>query len=185
VWGLLLLAALAAGAWLFRSWARRPAGRLALDGFKLRVPVLGTAIRRVAVARFARTLGTLSQSGIQILEALRVLRDTLGNEALARHVDEVAGRITQGQSIAEPLRRTGQFPALLTQVIALGEKTGKLDEMLLKTADVYEKETAAAIDRLMILLPAALIVLLAGVVGFILAAVLLPILEMQGSIPGL
>jgi type II secretory pathway component PulF len=114
-----------------------------------------------------------------------VLRDTLGNEALARHVDEVAGRITQGQSIAEPLRRTGQFPALLTQVIALGEKTGKLDEMLLKTADVYEKETAAAIDRLMILLPAALIVLLAGVVGFILAAVLLPILEMQGSIPGL
>jgi type II secretory pathway component PulF len=185
IFGWLLLAALAAGVWAFRAWARRPAGRLAVDSFKLRVPVLRTAIRRVAVARFARTLGTLCQSGIQILEALRVLRDTLGNEALARRVDEVAGRITQGQSIAEPLRSTGQFPALLTQVIALGEKTGKLDEMLLKTADVYEKETSAAIDRLMTILPAAMIVLLAGVVGFILAAVLLPILEMQGSIPGI
>lgn len=179
---LLALAALAAGTG-FARWVRQPAGRLAFDRFKLRLPVVGQAVRRVAVARFARTLGTLSRSGIQILEALRVMRDTLGNEALARQVDRVAAEITQGQSIAEPLRQTGQFPPLLIQVIALGEKTGRLDELLLKTADAYEKETAAAIGRMMSILPAVFIVLMALVVGFILAAVLLPIIGMETALP--
>jgi type II secretory pathway component PulF len=172
------------GVWGFRAWLRRPAGRLAFDTFKLRIPVLGTALRRLAVGRFARTLGTLSKSGIQILEALQVLRDTLGNEALARKIDEVTAEITQGQSIADPLRKTGQFPPLLTQVIAMGERTGRLDELLLQTAEAYEKETAAALQRVMTLLPALLIVLLALVVAFILAAVLLPIVEMGTAIPG-
>ena len=183
-YGWLLALVLVGGIWAFRLWVSRPAGRLAFDSFKLRIPVLGSAIRRIAVARFARTLGTLSKSGIQILEALHVLRDTLGNEALARKVDEVAGHITQGQSIAEPLRRTGEFPPLLIQVIAMGEKTGRLDELLLQTADAYEKDTAAAIQRLMTLLPALLIVAMALVVAFILAAVLLPIVGMQTAIPG-
>ena len=181
-----LMALGAVGAvWLFRAWLARPAGRLAFDAFKLRVPVLGTAIRRVAVARFARTLGTLCKAGIQILEALRVLRDTLGNEALARQIDKVADGVTQGQSIAEPLGRTGQFPPLLIQVIAMGEKTGKLDELLLRTSRAYEKETAAAVNRVLTILPAILIVLLALVVGFILMAVLLPIIGMETSVPGM
>ena len=160
----------------------RPEGRLAFDKFKLRIPVLGTAIRRIAVARFARTLGTLSKSGIQILDALGVLRDTLGNEALARRIDEAAAGIRQGESIAEPLRKTGEFPPLLIQVIAMGEKTGRLDELLLQTADAYEKETSAAIERVMTILPAVFIVLLALVVAFILVAVLLPVIEMQASL---
>ena len=184
-YGWLMVIALALGIWAFRTWLARPAGRLAFDRFKLRVPVLGTAIRRVAVGRFARTLGTLNKSGIEILEALRVLRDTLGNEALARKVDEAAAGITQGQSIAEPLRQTGEFPPLLIQVIAMGEQTGRLDELLLRTADAYEKETAAAIGRVMTILPAALIVLLALVVVFILAAVLLPIVQMQTALPSM
>ncbi|HET6426875.1 MAG TPA: type II secretion system F family protein [Phycisphaerae bacterium] len=179
------LAIAAAGAVVgFRAWLRRPAGRLAFDRFKLRIPVLGTALRRVAVGRFARTLGTLSASGILILEALDVLRDTLGNEALAQKIDEVAAEIVQGQSIADPLRRTGQFPPLLIQVIAMGERTGRLDELLLQTAQSYEKETAAALQRVMTVLPAVLIVLLALVIAFILAAVLLPIVEMGTAIPG-
>ncbi|MBN1943108.1 MAG: type II secretion system F family protein [Phycisphaerae bacterium] len=138
-YGWLVVLVLIAAGWGFAAWRKRPAGRLALDKFKLRVPVLGTALRRIAVGRFARTLGTLSQSGIQILEALQVLRGTLGNEVLARKVDKVAADIKQGQSIAEPLRETGEFPPLLIQVIAMGERTGRLDELLLQTADSYEK----------------------------------------------
>ncbi|MDY7011369.1 MAG: type II secretion system F family protein [Planctomycetota bacterium] len=184
-YGWLLTIALVAGVWAFRAWLARPQGRMAFDRFKLRLPVLGTAVRRIAVARFARTLGTLSKSGIQILEALGVLRDTLGNEALASKIDEVAADITRGRSIAEPLRQTGEFPPLLIQVIAMGEKTGRLDELLLQTADAYEKETAAAVQRVMTILPAVLIVLLALVVMFILAAVLLPVVGMETSIPGM
>jgi len=182
-WALAIL--LAFGIWAFRAWLSRPAGRLAFDRFKLRVPVLGTALRRMAVERFARTLGTLSKSGIQILEALQVLRDTLGNEALAQKIDQVAADITQGQSIAEPLRKTGEFPPLLIQVIAMGERTGRLDELLLQTADAYEKETSAAIQRVMTILPAVLIVMLALVVAFILTAVLLPIIGMETMMPGM
>jgi len=183
--GWLLVIGLILAIWAFRAWLSRPLGRLAFDKFKLRIPVLGTAIRRIAVARFARTLGTLSKSGIQILDALLVLRDTLGNEALARKIDEAAAGIRQGESIAEPLRKTGEFPPLLIQVIAMGEKTGRLDELLLQTAQAYEKETSAAIQRVMTILPAIFIVLLALVVAFILVAVLLPVISMETSLPGM
>lgn len=184
-YGWLIAIVLVLAIWGFRAWLARPEGRLAFDRFKLRVPVLGTALRKVAVARFARTLGTLSRSGIQILEALRVLRDTLGNEALAQKVDEAAAGVRQGQSIAEPLRQTGEFPPLLIQVIAMGEQTGKLDELLLRTAEAYEKETSAAVQRAMSILPAVFIVLIALVVLFVLAAVLLPIIEMETTLPGM
>lgn len=184
-YGWLVIIVLFAGILLFRRWLATPRGKLAFDRFKLRIPVLGPTLRRIAVARFARTLGTLSKSGIQILEALHVLRDTLGNESLAQQIDQVAAGITQGQSIAGPLRQTGQFPPLLTQVIAMGERTGKLDELLLQTAKAYEKETAAAIARTMTILPAIFIVLLAIVVLFVLSAVLLPIINMETAVPGM
>jgi len=184
-YGWLMLIVLAGAVWGFRTWLAWPRGRLAFDRFKLRIPVLGTALRRIAVARFARTLGTLSKSGVQILEALHVLRDTLGNEALSRRIDEAAASIRQGESIAEPLRLTGEFPPLLIQVIAMGERTGRLDQLLLQTAEAYEKETANAVGRVMAVLPAVFIVLLALVVLFVLSAVLLPIIEMETSVPGM
>ena len=184
-WGWLLLVGLIVGVWGFRRWLATPDGRLAFDAFKLRIPVLGQTLRKAAVARFARTLGTLSRSGIEILESLRVLRDTLGNEALAREVDGVAAAITQGQPIAEPLGATGQFPAMFIQVTALGERTGRLDEMLLRAADAYDRETAASIQRTMTVLPSIFIVVLSLVVAFILAAVLLPIVQMQAALPGM
>jgi type II secretory pathway component PulF len=183
-WWWLLLVAITAAVWTFTRWLATPGGRLKFDTLKLRTPLLGPTLRKIAVGRFARTLGTLSRCGIQILEALHVLRDTLGNEALARTIDEVRRAITQGQSIAEPLRQTGQFPPLFIQVIALGERTGRLDELLLRAADSYEKETTAAVQRTMTVLPALFIVLLAMLVAFILAAVLLPIVNMQMAIPG-
>lgn len=184
-WWVGLSSGLVLGGWALRRWMVSPDGRLAIDGLKLRVPLLGSAVRKVAVARFARTLGTLSKSGIGILEALHVLRDTLDNEVLARHVDRVAAEITKGDSIADPLRQTGQFPPLLIQVTAMGERTGRLDELLLQTAEAYEKETAAAVDRAMTILPALLIVVLAVVVAFVLSAVLLPIVTLDIASPGL
>src|SRR5690606_4399991 len=119
------------------------------------------------------------RSGIQIVEALRVLRDTLGNEPLGQTVDDVQKRVTQGQPVAEALADTRQFPALFVQVVSLGAKTGRLDELLLRAADSLEKDSSAMIARMMTVLPALLIVGLALVVAFILAAVLLPIVNMQ------
>ena len=177
--GWLSFVALLLAGWMARQWMQRPQGRLAVDRFKLRVPLLGTAIRRVAVARFARTLGTLTKSGIHIVEAMQVIRGTLGNEELAQQIDKVTRDIAQGQSIAEPLRQTGQFPPLLIQVIAMGERTGKLDELLLHTANSYDKETAVTLQRLMTVIPVLFILGLAVVVIFILAAVLLPIVNMD------
>lgn len=178
-WGWLVVLAGLLGFWRFLIWRASVAGGLLWDGFLLRLPLLGNALRRAAVARFARTLGTLTQAGIGIIEAMRVMRDTLGNRVLANKIDEIAIGITQGQSIAEPLRQSGEFPPLLIQVIALGERTGKLDQLLLKAADAYEKETAAAVQRVMSILPAVLVVGLAMIVAFILAAVLLPIVSME------
>jgi type II secretory pathway component PulF len=184
-WGWLMAIVLGFAVWGFRRWLASPDGRLKFDTFRLRLPVVGDALRRIAVARFARTLGTLSKSGIQILEALHVLRDTLGNEALARKIDHVATSITQGQSIAEPLRETGEFPPLLIQVIALGERTGRLDELLLRAAMTYEKETTTAVQRLMAILPVVLTIVLAVIVLFVLMSVLLPIMMMNTGAGGL
>ncbi|MEM6332663.1 MAG: type II secretion system F family protein [Planctomycetota bacterium] len=164
--------------WLW-WWTGKPAGRLARDGVVLRLPVLGEAVRRVAMARFARTLGTLSRAGVPIVESMRIIRNTLGNEVLAQQVDGVAAGLVQGRSIAEPLRETGWFPPLLIQVIAMGEKTGKLDELLLNAADAYDRETAASLQRVMTVVPVLFILVLAIVVAFILAAALLPVMTMD------
>lgn len=164
--------------WLWR-WTRTAEGRLARDKFVLQLPVLGTAVRRVAVARFARTLGTLTKAGIQVVAAMRIVRDTLGNEAMAQAVDEATAEIVHGRSITEPLAESGYFPELLVQVIAMGERTGKLDELLLTTADAYDRETQAALERVMTVIPVLFILVLALVVGFILAAALLPIMTMD------
>jgi type II secretory pathway component PulF len=183
-WGWLAALGLAMAAVGMHRWVNTPAGRLTFDGWKLRVPVLGPALRRIALARFARALGTLSKSGIQIVEALHVLRDTLGNEAMGQCVDAVRQGVTQGQAIAEPLRRSGHFPPVFIQVVALGERTGRLDELLLRAADAFDREATASIQRTMTVLPALFIVFLALLVGFILAAILLPLMNMSSAIPG-
>ena len=177
--GIAAALALAAGAFALWRWSRTKDGRLAVDRFKLRLPVVGTAVQRVAVSRFARTLGTLSAANIPIVESMRIVRDTLGNEAMAREIDTVAEGVVKGQAIADELRATGRFPTLLTQVIAMGERTGKLDSLLMSTADSYDKETAAALGRVMTVVPVVFILVLALFVAFILAAALLPIMGMD------
>jgi type II secretory pathway component PulF len=175
-WGVLVI--LVASLIGFRRWTKT-AGRFTWDRFRLRMPVLGSVLRTTAVGRFARTLGALTKGGVTILEALGVVRDTLGNEVLARQVDHVAEEVKRGESLADPLEGSGEFPPLLVQIVAVGEQTGKLDELLLNAADTFDTDADAAISRFMSIFPAVLILMLALIVGFIIAAAMLPIVNMS------
>ena len=176
--GWVALVVLVVGFYLFRRWTRT-AGKLHWDAFKLKIPVLGSVLRTIAVGRFARTLGALTQGGVTILESLGVVRDTLGNEVLAREIDNVAEKVKRGESLADPLEESGYFPPLLVQIVAIGEQTGKLDELLLNAAETFDTDADAAINRFMAVFPALLILVLALVIGFIIAAALLPIVMMS------
>jgi len=163
----------------FKRWVKGPNGRLLWDTFKLKIPVLGNVLRTIAVGRFARTLGSLSKGGITILEALGVVRDTMGNEFLARQIDDVTQKVKAGEPLAEPLARSGDFPPLLVQIVSVGEQTGKLDLMLLNAAATFDEQADAAIKRFTSILPAVLVMLLAVVVGFIVAATLMAVMSMD------
>jgi len=182
-YGWLLAIAVAAAIYYFRKWAASK-GKIKWDSFKLKVPIVGSVLRTLAVGRFARTLGALTKGGVTILESLGVVRDTLGNELLAREVDDVAEKVEAGSSLAGPLVASGYFPPLLIQIASVGEQTGKLDELLLNAADTFDAEADAAIARFIAIFPALLILLLALVIGFIIAATLLPIVVMELSAGG-
>lgn len=167
-------------AW-FIKWRVTKEGRFRLDSIKLKIPVLGPVLVAIAVGRFARTLGSLTSSGITILNALHVVRDTLGNELLSRQIDMVADKVKIGQPLAEPLAQSGYFPQLLVQIVAIGEQTGRLDELLLNAANTFDEQADAAVTRFMAIFPPALILLLAVVIGFIIAATLLPLMTMELS----
>jgi len=176
--GWLTLAAIIVGVFYLRKWTRTQ-GRLKYDAFKLRIPIMGSVMRTIAVGRFARTLGALTMGGVTILEALKVVRDTLGNELLGTEIDVVAEKVKRGEPLADPLEASGYFPPLLVQIVSVGEQTGKLDELLLNAADTFDAEADSAINKFMAIFPALLILLLALVIGFIIAATLLPIVMMQ------
>ena len=177
VYGWLLVIVIVAGGYWLRRWIRSD-GRVKWDIFKLNIPVLGNVLRTIAVGRFARTLGALTKGGVTILEALSVVRDTLGNELLGREIDEVAAKVRAGAPLAGPLAVSGYFPPLLVQIVSIGEQTGKLDELLLNAAETFDGEADSAIDRFIAIFPAVLILLLALVIAFIIIAILLPILMM-------
>jgi type II secretory pathway component PulF len=176
--GWIVVAATGVGIYYFRKW-RKTRGRLRYDTFKLRIPILGSVLRTIAVGRFARTLGALTMGGVTILEALGVVRDTLGNELLGSEIDSVAEKVKRGESLAEPLGESGYFPPLLVQIVSVGEQTGKLDELLLNAADTFDTEADSAVSKFMAIFPALLILVLALVIGFIIAATLLPIVALQ------
>ena len=176
--GWMALAAISVGFYRLIKWTRTT-GRLQYDMFKLRIPILGSVLRTIAVGRFARTLGALTMGGVTILEALGVVRDTLGNELLGREIDTVAEKVKRGEPLADPLGESGYFPPLLVQIVAVGEQTGKLDELLLNAADTFDAEADSAVNKFMSIFPAILILLLALVIGFIISATLLPIIAME------
>lgn len=184
-YGLFVAIAIAVVIYSLKKWARTPKGKISWDSFKLKIPIWGPVLRSIAVGRFARTFGALTKGGVVILEALMVVRDTLGNEFLACQIDTVLERVRHGEPLAEPLAESGRFPPLLVQIISVGEQTGKLDELLLNAADTFDSEADAALDRFMALLPAVLVLILALLVGFIVVATLLPIVGMELGVGGM
>jgi len=162
---------------IFRMIARSSKGEAALDAFKLTVPVFGNILKKSSVARFCRTLGTLISSGVPILEALKIVKDAVGNIVIARAIEDVHSSIREGDTIADPLRQSGIFDELLVNMIDVGEETGELDKMLMKIADNYEADVDVAVEGMSSLLEPLLIVSMGLIVGFIVIALFLPLVE--------
>ncbi len=161
-----------------RWWYGTAAGRLAIDGFMLRTPVFGVLIRKVAVAKFTRTLGTLISSGVAILDGLDITARTAGNKVVELAVQRTRASIAEGKTIAEPLKASGVFPPMVVSMIAVGEQTGALDAMLGKIADFYDEEVDTAVTNLTALLEPMLMVFLGIVIGGVVIAMYLPIFKL-------
>jgi type II secretory pathway component PulF len=181
-WWLVLIGAAVMVTVSFRNWLASPSNRLRFDTFLLRLPVAGRLIRDIAVARFTRTLGTLVSAGIPILSALKIVRDTLGNSALTRAVDQVSDKVTTGQSLADPLERSGHFPPLLVQIVNIGERSGRLEQMLLHAAGSFDRQVSNSLKLFTRILPTILLIVMALIASFVLAAILLPIIELQKAV---
>lgn len=166
----------------WRMWVRVPINRYRVDYLKLKMPVAGRLLRDVAVARFTRTLGTLTSAGLPILESLRITQHTLVNRALVSALDEVQEKVTAGKSLAEPMERSGLFPPLLIQVVNLGERSGRLESMLLHAATAFDRQVNASLKLFTKALPPILLIIMASIGGFVLAAILLPLLELQSLV---
>jgi general secretion pathway protein F len=178
-WLLLGLATVFFGA---RWYLRTPAGAFACDKLKLRLPVMGSVFRSAALGRFARTLGTLEKSGVSLLPALKIVENTIGNRLLAGQVARVAEETRGGDSLAGPLRKLGLFPKTAVQMIEVGEQTGRLDEMLLKVADIEERHMRAKTKTLISFIAPAMILVVGSLVGFMVISILLPIFKMSSAI---
>jgi len=182
-WWLVLLL-LAAAAWGFVRWRKTPAGRERWDRFVLRAPIFGPIVRQVAIGRFARTLSTLLKSGVPLLTALDIVKNILGNTRLAHVVEQARDAIREGESIAAPLKRSGEFPPLVHHMVAIGERSGALEEMLGNVADAYEDQVETTIAALTSLLEPVMIVAMGAVVAFIVFSVLMPILQINNLAGG-
>ncbi|HDH96514.1 MAG TPA: type II secretion system F family protein [Proteobacteria bacterium] len=167
---------------LVRAVLRTDKGRTAWDTFSLRMPIFGELLRKNAVAKFTRTLGTMISSGVPILDSLEIVAKTSGNKVVERAVMKTRDRIAEGKTIAEPLAETGVFPPMVVQMITVGEATGALDVMLTKIADFYEDEVDVAVDALSTLLEPIMIVIIGGMVGGMLIAMYLPIFKLASII---
>jgi general secretion pathway protein F len=161
------------------AYIATPAGRVWKDTALLRAPIFGPLFRMLAVARFSRTLATLLQSGVPLLRAMDIVRNVIGNARLERVVDEAASAIREGQSIAAPLKRSGDFPPIVTHMIAVGEKSGELEGMLENVAKAYDTQVDTRVQALTSLLEPLMIVFMGGAVGFIAFAILMPLIQMN------
>jgi general secretion pathway protein F len=175
----LLLILLGASIYTFRRWKSTPKGKLAWDSFVLKVPVFGKVVLMLSIARFARTLATLLASGVALLTAMDIVRNVLGNAALEKVVQDAIGSIREGQSIAEPLKRSGRFPPIVTHMITVGEKSGQLEGMLESVSNAYDTEVENRVQMLTSLLEPLIIVMMGGIVGFIAVSILMPLIQMS------
>jgi general secretion pathway protein F/type IV pilus assembly protein PilC len=179
-WAPMLVAAAAAVAAIF-WYLQTDDGKRNLDRWKLKVPGLGTILQNLAVARFCRMLGTLLKNGVPILQSLRIAKDASGNVILSEAIGNAADNVSSGQSLAVPLRASGQFSRDLIEMIAVGEEANNLENVLIGVADNLEKRTSRRIDTVVRLLEPMLLLVMAAVVTFVIAALLLPVLNMSAN----
>jgi general secretion pathway protein F len=177
-WPVLLVLAIA-GAFAFRAWKRSKGGRAIYDRVVLKLWVFGPLKRLIAVSRFARTLGTMLASGVPLLKALAIVKYIVDNVVLLRVVEDAHDAIREGESIAAPLKRSGEFPPLVTHMIAVGERSGQLETMLDNVAEAYEREVETKLQRLTALLEPVMILVMGGVVAFVVFSILTPILDLN------
>lgn len=182
VFGLLILIALGAGLFGLKVWYGTPQGRYAIDATILRLPVMGILMRKIAVARFTRTLGTLIASGVPILEGLDITAKTAGNAVVEKALQQVRKSLEEGKSLTEPLKDSNVFPGMVTQMISVGEQTGAMDAMLQKIADFYEEEVDAAVKDLLTALEPVMIVFLGVVVGGVVISMYMPLFSLIGKL---
>ena len=169
---------------IFRKFSQTQKGRIIIDRVALKTPAIGLLLRKVAVARFCSTLGTMISSGVPILDALEITAKTAGNVIIERAIMNTRSAIAEGRTIAEPLMETGVFPGMVVRMIAVGEATGALDAMLAKISEFYDEEVDAAVEALTQLMEPIMIVFLGGVCGGMVIAMYLPVFSMAGAISG-
>lgn len=162
---------------VFRIWGATKSGRVIMDGVKLRSPIFGTLIRRTAIARLTRTLGTLMHSGVPVLQALQIVRDTAGNAVVARAMQSVHDSVKEGESMTTPLEASKVFPPMVVSMVEVGEETGALPDMLIRVADTYDDEVDNAVAGLTSIIEPVMIMFLAVIVGSIVIAMFLPLIS--------
>ena len=182
IFGLLIVVFVVGVAIGLKVWYGTPGGRYALDAVLLKLPLVGILLRKIAVARFTRTLGTLISSGVPILEGLDITARTAGNAVIERALQHVRKSLEAGKNLADPLKETDVFPGMVTQMIGVGEQTGAMDAMLQKIADFYEEEVDSAVKDLLSALEPAMIVFLGVVVGGIVISMYLPLFTLIGKL---
>jgi type IV pilus assembly protein PilC len=184
IYGLIIAMFFAGGVFALKSWYGTPQGRMAIDTVILKIPLIGPLMRKIAVARFTRTLGTLISSGVPILEGLDITARTSGNAVVERAITQTRKAVEAGRSLVDPLKETGVFPGMVTQMIGVGEQTGAMDAMLQKIADFYEDEVDAAVKDLLTAMEPIMIVVLGVVVGGIVISMYLPLFSLIGKLAG-
>jgi len=179
---LILLGGIFALIFGYKLISRTPGGRAAIDRIALRAPLFGDLTRKSSISRFARTLGTLVTSGVPILQALNITRETADNTVIANAITQVHDSVKEGESIVQPLEASGAFPPMVISMIDVGEETGQLPEMLLKIAEVYDDEVDTAVAGLTSMLEPIMIVMLAVIVGTIVIALFMPLISIIGGL---
>ena len=178
-WWWLILILMVAGVVLLVRWLKTEKGKATWDRWSLKLPIFGTLFRMMAVSRFSRTLGTLLQSGVPLLTSLDITRNVVSNSVISKAVDDTKEAIREGEEIAPPLKRSKQFPPMVVHMVAIGERSGQLEQMLERVANAYEKRVERRLKTVTSLLEPLMILGMAGVVGFIVFAILMPILQMN------
>lgn len=177
-----ILAAMGAAAYGFKVFNSTPKGAYIVDNYKMKLPVFGDLIRKVSVARFSRTLGTLLKSGVPLMGALEIVRDSIGNLVVAGVMEDVRIAVSEGEGLAKQLERAAVFPPMVTQMVMIGEETGAIDAMLEKIADFYDDEVEQAVKALTSMLEPLMMVLIGGIVGSIIIGMYLPIFDIVNKI---